>query len=280
MIARSALAALVHDCFLRDVSALKPGNVGKHGAGHDMTCEHFIESARVAAPVLCDARLGVGERILAAVRATRAAVHCNTNLGMLLLLAPIVKAAEGAAAPAALRAGIRSVLASLGREDSRNIFAAIRLARPGGLGRVAEHDVNAPGNSDIRVAMEAARERDLVALQYADGYQEAAGLGVARLRTYDQRWNSVEWAVTACYLTLLASFPDSHVRRKHGAATAERVRKKAALVLNRFIGYTDPRNATGRLLVFDRQLKKAGINPGACADLTVASLLLYRLGVE
>lgn len=279
MIARAALAALVHDCFLRDVSALKPGNVGEHGAGHDMTCDHFIESARVATPILCDARLGVGARILAAVRATRAAAHCNTNLGMLLLLAPIIKTAEGITAPAEFRAGLLATLASLGREDSRHIFAAIRLARPGGLGRVEKHDVNAPGNADIRAAMEAARDRDLVALQYAGGYQEAAGLGVACMRTYDQRWNSVEWAMVACYLTLLAHFPDSHVRRRHGAAAAERVRKKAALVLNRFVGYNEPRDATGRLLVFDRQLKEAGVNPGACADLTVASLLLYRLGV-
>ena len=34
---------------------------------------------------------------------------------------------------------------------------------------------------------------------------------------------------------------------------------------------------TGPLLDFDRTLKERGINPGTSADLTVATLLVYRL---
>jgi triphosphoribosyl-dephospho-CoA synthase len=77
----------------------------------------------------------------------------------------------------------------------------------------------------------------------------------------------------------LASFPDSHVRRKHGIEVAEQVRKKTIPVRERFASYDNPGDARDVLMIFDRELKESEINPGTCADLTIASLLLYRLGV-
>ena len=285
--ARPGLARVLLDCFLCEVRALKPGNVSRHAGGHDMECEDFITSAERVAPILCDPAIGVGRRILESVRATLAAVHCNTNLGMILLAAPLIRAWErsapaspvGGAEPAkGLSAALRAVLASLAPADGRDLFAAIRLANPGGLGRVEKHDVqDLASGADLGAAMEAARGRDLVARQYANGYREVLRVGAPRLRDYERRWNSAEWACVACYLGYLAQFPDTHVLRKHGAAAAARTRAQALAAWERFADCGDPERMRDFLLTFDRELKRDGINPGACADLTFASLLARRL---
>ena len=273
------LAAQLYDCFICDINALKPGNVGRHGTGHGMDCADFIKSAQVVTPILCDHRLRLGKRILSSVEATSAAVHCNTNLGMLLLLAPVIWIFEQLDAPGDFRALIKPALVSLGRQEARDIFTAIRLANPGGLGKVDKYDVNSAVDIDIYSAMHAAKERDLIALQYTNGYREVVNLGIKCLQKYHNRWNSVEWAVVACYLMYMASFPDSHIRRKYGLEIAEQVRKKTQPVLEQFGGYDNPGDAKDVLMIFDKELKEAEINPGTCADLTVAGLLLYRLGV-
>ena len=273
------LAAQVYDCFTCDINALKPGNVGRHGAGHGMECADFTRSAQVVTPILCNHRLGLGKRILAGVEATLAAVHCNTNLGMLLLIAPVIRVFEQLDSPEDFKDLIKPTLVSLGRQEAQDIFAAIRLANPGGLGKVDKYDVNSPLEIDIFSAMDAAKDRDLIALQYANGYREVVNLGIKCLQNYHNRWNSVEWAVVACYLMYMASFPDSHVRRKHGMEIAEQVRKKTVPVREWFTDCDNPGDAKDVLMIFDRELKESEINPGTCADLTIASLLLYRLGV-
>ena len=273
------LATQVYDCFISDINALKPGNVGRHGAGHGMDYADFVKSADVVTPILCNRSLALGARILSSVEATSAAVHCNTNLGMTLLVAPVIWVFERLAAPEDFPGVIKPALKSLGRQDAQDIFAAIRLANPGGLGKADKYDVNSCVDIDIYSAMDAAKDRDLIALQYVNGYREVINLGTKCLQSYHNRWNSVEWAVVACYLMYMARFPDSHIRRKYGPGIAEQVRKKATPVLAQFGDYDDPGDAEDVLMIFDRELKESEINPGTCADLTVASLLLYRLGV-
>ncbi len=276
----ASLAQQVYDCFICDIDALKPGNVGRHGAGHGMECADFIRSAQAVTPILCDRRLDIGKKILSSVKATMAEVQCNTNLGMVLLIAPIIQVFQQHGPQAYFRHTVTSTLKSLGRQEAQDIFAAIRLANPGGLGKVDKYDVNSPLDIDIYSAMEAAQDRDLVARQYVNGYREVTNIGVKCLRDHHDRWNSVEWAVVACYLMYMASFPDSHIRRKYGIETAHQVRKRTKPVLEQFMSYDNPEDARKTLMHFDRELKASGLNPGACADLTVASLLLFRLGID
>lgn len=273
------LETLVYECFICDINALKPGNVGRHGGGHGMDYEDFVRSAEVVTPILCDRRLGIGRRILSGIEATRAAVHCNTNLGMVLLVAPIIRAFQEHGRQVDFRRTLASTLKSLGRQESQDIFAAIRLANPGGLGKVGRYDVNSLPDIDIYSAMKAAQDRDLVALQYANGYREVVDLGLKCLQNRFDRWNNVEWAVVACYLMYMASFPDSHIRRKHGMEAAEQVRIRTKPVMEQFMSYDNPEDAREALMNLDRELKTSELNPGACADLTVASLLLLRLEI-
>lgn len=247
-----------------ELLALKPGNVHLHADGHGMTAQDFRLSAQVAAPCIARPGLGVGARILAATQATRAACGQNTNLGILLLAAPLAAAAES-------RAGLDSILAGLTVEDAALAYRAIRLAAPGGLGRSDRHDVADEPTVTLLEAMRIAADRDRIAWQYAHGFADVLRLGLPRLDGRLAAGWPESWAVTATYLAFLATFPDSHIERKHGPAVAAQVRDRAAVLDRDLLAAADPSALEGRLLAFDRELKERRINPGTSADLTVAS---------
>lgn len=256
-----------------ELEALKPGNVHIHAPGHDLVVDDFRLSAEASAPAIADPALSVGERVLGAVTATRAAVGTNTNLGIVLLAAPLA-AAGAAPGPGDLRARLARVLAGLDRDDARAVFAAIRLAAPGGLGHAEAHDVREPARVGLGEAMAAAAHRDRVACQYATGFADVLDLGVPCLRSARAGGAEPAWAATATYLAFLAAFPDSHVARRHGPDAAERVRARAASL---DLDGADPSAHAPRLLALDADLKRAGINPGTSADLVVATLLAAAL---
>jgi len=252
---------------LLELRALKPGNVHIHAGGHAMSIADFTTSARVSAAPLAARGAPVGARILAAIRATRDAVGQNTNLGIVLLAAPLLAAAE-TAAPGGLRAALAELLRALTIDDAVAAYEAIRLAAPAGLGRVAAQDVTAAPSLDLRQVMALAAERDRIARQYAEDYADVFAIGVARLDAERRRGTDREWAASHVYMDFLAAFPDSHLARKHGAAVAESVRAEAATLAG-MPAHTRP----SALLAFDEKLKRGGLNPGTSADLTVASLL-------
>jgi triphosphoribosyl-dephospho-CoA synthase len=266
-------AAFVAAC--RDeIDAPKPGNVHVYAAGHRMTAQDFIRSAAAAAAPLC-APGRVGARILGAVEATFAAVGANTNLGIILLCAPLAAAAERGRPD--LRAALVQVLADLDLEDARKTFRAIVRAAPGGLGRADAHDVFAPPTVTLREAMAAAAGRDRIAHQYASGFADVFELGAGLLADARQRWADPRWATLATYLGYLAAFPDTHIVRRHGPAAADEVRRRAAPVLERLQAGADPESLMPALLAWDAELKARALNPGTSADLTVATIFAHRV---
>ncbi|CAO3451018.1 triphosphoribosyl-dephospho-CoA synthase [Azospirillum largimobile] len=261
-----------------EVMALKPGNVHVHAAGHGMTVADFLLSAEVAAPEIARLGASVGERILRAVRATRAAVNCNTNLGILLLAAPLARAAEMPPSRP-LRDRVCAVLEELSVEDADAAYEAIRLAAPGGLGRAAEHDVAGPATVDLRTAMAAARSRDRIAAQYADGFRDVFEIGVVRARALDGKDAGKDPVpiAEAVYLEFLTAFPDSHVLRKQGETVAAALMTEAQEVRRQLVAEKSDAVRHDHLFAFDARLKWQGINPGTSADLTVASLFAHWL---
>ncbi len=271
------LEMMVQNSFIHEIDALKPGNVSKYAAGHDMTYCDFETSAKLCTPILCSDSLGLGESILRSVEVTKEEIGCNTNLGMLLLFAPLIKAYKTKNKGDSIRTSLKNVLERIDQKDSENIFQAIRLAQPGGLGRVEEQDVNFSPSISLLEAMGLAAERDMVARQYISGYEAVFIVGLKRLVEFDKRWNSVEWATVACYLSLMVTFPDSHIRRKFGVDVAKQILNRSKPVFERFINNKNPAAAKSELLEFDKELKDSGINPGTSADLTAASLLVYAM---
>ncbi len=276
---RDALERAVLESFLGEINALKPGNVHRYAGGHGMRFEDFLISAQVATPILCNPAFGLGDRCFKAIQATANAVGSNTNLGMVLLFAPIICAAQQGAAPDTLADHINKLIQGAGTADVAGIFAAIALANPGGLGQVPAHDVRSAPECTLLEAMSAAADRDLVARQFTFGYRDIFEVGLPVFRRHFALGLGVEWATVCCYLRFLASFPDSHIQRKHGSQVAQQVSQRAAAVLAEIEQHKDPGTMTSLLLGLDREWKDAGINPGTSADMAAASLLLHHLDV-
>jgi len=247
-----------------EATARKPGNVHRYRDFDDCNYLDFMLSAAAIAPVMATAcQRRVGATILEAVRATRRVTGTNTNLGIVLLLAPL------AAVPTEqdLRGGIERVLAEMDVEDARQVYEAIRLASPGGLGRVSEQDVYAEPTQTLRQVMALAADRDLVARQYVNGFAEVFNDGVPALLAGLERTGSMEGAIISAQLHLMAHHPDTLIARKRGPAEAEEASRRARNVLE--IGW-------GELKAFDAWLRQEGHarNPGATADLLTACLFV------
>ena len=260
---------------LAELTALKPGNVHVFADGHRLTTEQFARSADAAQRPLATYGARVGQRILDAVEATQAAVGTNTNLGIILLCAPLAAAAESPHAD--LRSALARVLDDLDTADADLAFRAIVRAAPAGLGQVAENDVTRPARVTLRRAMADAAERDRVARQYVTAYADIFDAGLPRLATASAKKWPEEWAISAIYLGFLAAFPDSHIVRKYGSAVAQTVQDSAIGFDAKMQSSWDPSRLADELLAWDAALKAKNLNPGTSADLTVATLFAHRL---
>jgi len=282
-----AQASYLDACEL-DVAVRKPGNVSRLSAGHGMDAALFSASARASVGPLFRADARVGDRIEAAVAATWDVAGCNTNLGIVLLCAPIARAVElhpEADEPATLRSAVEGVLADLDVDDARAAYRAIALARPGGLGSAPAEDVHSVPSIDLRAAMALAAERDRIARQYRDGCAELFELGLPPLAAASSSLSTarrgpvaavVTDAVQQVYLAFLASRPDSHIVRKHGAALAHSVMRSAQTWRARALAGARL-DADPDFAAWDLELKAAGLNPGTSADFTVAALFIAGL---
>jgi triphosphoribosyl-dephospho-CoA synthase len=259
-----------------EVTARKAGNVHRFRDFEDSTFLDFILSAAAVAPVLARAaNAEPGALALACVRATRAVVSTNTNLGIVLLLAPLAAVPE----EVNLRAGVEAVLASTNVEDARLVYEAIRLAAPGGLGRAAEQDVAEQPTQTLREVMALAAGRDLVARQYANGFREVFEIGAPAVLEGIEQTESLEGAIVHAQLQLLARQPDTLIARKLGPAEAQEAGARAARVLA--LGWPGAREGREALAELDGWLRAEGHrrNPGATADLLTAALfVLLREG--
>jgi triphosphoribosyl-dephospho-CoA synthase len=253
--------AFIAACRL-EVRALKPGNVHIYADGHGMRVADFEKSAEAAAPHIANPNLRVGQRIRRAVDATFEAVQCNTNLGIILLCAPLALAAgtplavaAGAPSGNTLEQRLKTVLANLNDDDTRDVFATIARATPGGLGEASDGDVRAapPPGMTLMKAMDLAESRDLIAREYISGFKHIFALEQDRYAARLANGWSAEDALARIFISELARVADTHIARKFGAARAEDVRASAA------------------------QFKADGLNPGSLADLMAATAFTHNL---
>jgi triphosphoribosyl-dephospho-CoA synthase len=255
-----------------EIEAPKPGNVHVFAGGHNMEAAHFLTSADVSAGSLSIVGASVGARVLGAIEASFAAVGMNTNLGIILLCAPLAMAAEQGGD---LRAALAGVLENLDREDAANVFRAITRANPGGLGAATRYDVREPPRITLLEAMREAAPRDRIAYQYASNFDDVFVTGFASIEEAKKAEIDPPLRAVNVYLSFLSRFPDTHIFRKFGSDAAAAVQQEAREILPLF--KARPHDCLTVLLAFDASLKARGFNPGTSADLTVATLFADRL---
>lgn len=266
MIGSGRLAQLA--CVL-EVMAPKPGNVHRSRDLADLRFIDFLTSALAIGEAIDRAAVdGVGRAVEQAIEATRQLVATNTNLGMVLLLAPL------AAVPAdrPLREGVRDVLDRTTIDDARAVYRAIRRAQPGGMGSVPEQDIADEPTLPLKSIMALAAGRDLVAKQYADGFQEVLDDALPVLEESISLGRSVETSIVAAHLGVLSRHADSLIARKAGIDRAAEVSRRASEVLA--AGWPDRAEGLRMCEAFDQWLRDPTIrlNPGTTADLVTAAL--------
>jgi triphosphoribosyl-dephospho-CoA synthase len=261
---------------LLEVSAPKPGNVNRYADFEDARFEDFLLSAVAIGPAIeMAATASVGQAILQAVRDTRSLVNTNTNLGTVLLAIPLSKAYHRGGRN--LRKELQAVLDRLTVEDARQVYVAIRMAQPGGLGRVEQGDISQEPTFSLQQAMALASERDTIAREYCTGYAITFEIGLPTLLSARRTGADLSTAVVQTFITLLAQVPDTLIQRKRGAEVARWVSNRARQVLD--LGGAMTKAGRAALCQLDNELRDARhtLNPGTTADLTATVVFLALL---
>lgn len=278
------LGQLVERACVLEARTPKPGNVHPGVSFSNLTYQDLVESAAAIRPVFDRASSqAIGTTVLEAVTLTRCRVETNANLGIVLLLAPLARA--GGADRVTTREGretlrrrIREVLRATTLADAEQVYEAIRLARPGGLGRVSEADVRSRPTGTLLEMMRLARDRDMIARQYANAYREVVGESLPLLDRTLKSGAGLERSIVMSFLDLLSRHGDSLISRKCGEEVSREAARRAGDVLEK--GWPDSREGARALRDLDRWLRSDGHrrNPGTSADLTVAVLFLAIRG--
>jgi triphosphoribosyl-dephospho-CoA synthase len=275
---------------LLEASAAKPGNVSPGRPFADLRYEDFLAgAAAIGAPMTAAGSQPLGVTIRRAIDATARWTRSNTNLGIVLLLAPLARAAvflkadttsESVASgfSRTLRDETRRVLDASTVDDARNVYAAIRIAAPGGLGTVDDQDVADEPTETLLNVMRRAAGRDGVAREYATAFELTFTTAVPVLER--ARRDHLSWpdAIVETFLTILAASADTHIARRGGAAMAADVSRQARATM----AAGGVRSAEGRDAIerMDRELRDARHigNPGTTADLTAAAIFVALVG--
>ncbi len=269
MAQRDTIGELIKIACIWEVAARKVGNVHRNADFQGTSYANFVQSAVAISSCFEGAwTRSVGEIILQAVEATHSAVKQNTNLGIILILAPL--AAADPEKP--LKEGVKDVLASLTKRDASLTFEAIRCAKPGGLGGATEQDVRSEPAVSLLEAMRMAEERDAIARQYANNYTDIFNFGVPSILAGLKRFTTLEAAIVDLQLRWLEKEPDSLIARKNGRGVACGVLEQAAKVVK--LGGIATSEGRRAGIELDRYLRSDGnnLNPGTTADLIAACL--------
>ncbi|RIZ70204.1 MAG: triphosphoribosyl-dephospho-CoA synthase [Methylococcales bacterium] len=277
MMLQQQLSTLYQQACEIELQAFKPGNVSVYAEGHDMTVADFRVSAKVSADALCNTDYSLGEKIYYAVQATNAAVACNTNLGIILLCAPLIQAMSEIKQGISLRQALQQVLISTTIDDADWVFKAIMLASPGGLGRADDQDVSEKPSITLIEAMRLSSHKDRIALQYVSDYQDIFDFAVPIHYNAVRKSTLPEWAALSVYAALLSHFPDSHIERKFGKQYSEMVAQRMSKVSSELSMADVPEQILPLLYSLDQEFKAKGLNPGTMADMTVATVFTVFL---
>jgi len=294
---------------LFEVSADKPGNVNLTVGFEGTRYEHFLASAVAAAPffelaaqrgiAIAEGKTnvrnaGLGRIIKDCVASINAWQHGgNTLLGTVILLSPIAVAAgmapvneEAAFDISKLRNNLKHVVESTTSDDAVQLYEAINIANPSGLGKAPELDVNDPGsvgrivkeNISLFQVFEIASKYDSVCYEWVNNYPKTFDLAYPYLLKQITETGNLNVAIVHTFLKVLAEHPDTFIARKVGIEKAQEVSAKAERILE--LGGLETSSGKKSLQKFDLELRQSGslLNPGTTADIIAAALALCVLG--
>lgn len=264
-----------------DVFSIKPGNVFFNHPAYGMTHKDFLQSSMACSDIICENGMDIGIKVLECVKASFDVVGCNTNLGIILLCAPIVEAIYLDKDHKFLQSNLKIVIDGIDEKQTASIYKAINMAHAGGMGSKEEFDLNEDNSSNFRLfeAMSFASSYDYIASEYISYFHNVINTISPSWRNYFNNMKDDKCATTATFLNLISSTPDSLIARKHGESVAKEVSARFKDISDDYCSSEAPKNLNNKLLLLDSELKIQGLNPGTTADVVVASIFLNRLGL-
>ncbi|KAA5545361.1 triphosphoribosyl-dephospho-CoA synthase [Roseiconus nitratireducens] len=268
-------------CIL-EATAPKAGNVFPGRSFPDLRYVDFVTAAEITAEAFDRSAKPFSRTVCRIVESIADQIGSNVNLGILLLLGPLVQADNSPHGPDDLsiwQESVANVLHSLTPEDSRNLYAAIRAAAPGGMGVATQMDLSGPPPKSFLAAMRSAKSRDRIAENYADGFTDLFQTVVPILRESLQQRGDVLAGIADAHLHLLAERPDTLILRKFGPEAARDVQRKvpadrqdprAIEDFDRFLRQSESVPAAA----IQTALPRHPYNPGTTADLIAAALYI------
>jgi triphosphoribosyl-dephospho-CoA synthase len=260
----------------KDIELIKPGNVNLLSSHKDTKAQDYLDSAILSSKELFNQNYSLGKRILESVNVTRSQVNVNTNLGIILLCAPVIQSYIDFN-NLDLREGIKKTLSTTSIKDTHDLCAAINISSPGGLGDSDMYDTASYPNASIKQIMDYSQEYDRISYQYSHNFSDIFDFIIPKLEFLNQRYESLDISLSLLFIEILAKIPDSHISRKFGDKIAKKTSNNARDLLKILDREHDPDYLAKALNNLDYEYKKKGINPGTTADLLVASLMIYKI---
>ncbi|NHJ48413.1 MAG: ATP--dephospho-CoA triphosphoribosyl transferase CitG [Asgard group archaeon] len=295
-------------CLLEVSATPKPGNVHRFRDFYDVRYEDFLASsvsfgywieelALKGSQIRTDptkwSELHLGLTIKKAVEQSNF-FHGrgNTNLGIILLLAPLSVAAGmtfdskfSNCNSVDLNLAVIDVMKNTTVEDAIAVSEAIALANPGGLGEAARYNVKSDSfrdeliqdNITLELLMLNCKSRDNICFELSQSYMITFHTGLPILQRTISQCNDINIATINTYLAILASFPDTLVQRKLGKELANNISDRAKTINS--LGGALTVEGRRELEEFDIELREETekINPGTTADLVASTLFAYLL---
>ena len=260
----------------KDIELIKPGNVNIKSPHSDTNAEDYLESSLLSSKELFKPDYSLGERILNSIKITRSKIKTNTNLGIILLCAPIIHACIYFN-NLTMREGIKKTLSSSTVKDTQDLCMAINISAPGGLGTREIYDTASKPTVNILEIMNHSASYDRISYQYSHDYSDIFDFIIPRLVFLNKKHNSLDISLSLMFMEILAKIPDSHISRKFDDKIAKKTSNNASDLLKILDREYSPDYLADRLNNLDYEYKKKGINPGTTADLLVASLMIYKI---
>jgi triphosphoribosyl-dephospho-CoA synthase len=293
---------------LFEVSADKPGNVNLTVGFEGTQYKHFLASAVAAAPYFeLAAERGVavsrGEVRINDVKLGRIIRDCvtdinawqhggNTSLGTIILLSPMAVAAgmtankeEQVFGIPELRENVKLVVESTTPKDAVDVYEAIKIANPSGLGKAPELDINDPNsvnkilekNVSLFQVFKIASKYDNVCSEWVNNYPITFDVAYPYLIEQLGKNEDLEVAIIHTFVKVLSEYPDTFIARKVGTEKAAEISSVAEEILK--LGGLKTSSGKEKLREFDLFLRQSSnlLNPGTTADIIAAALALCIL---
>ncbi|MHA1311898.1 MAG: triphosphoribosyl-dephospho-CoA synthase [Candidatus Helarchaeota archaeon] len=287
----------------------KPGNVHRTRDFNFTRYEHFLVGGvviRSAFQSLCEntvnviknnkkySKLSLGQYILQAIIETKKWQNGgNINLGIILLLVPLCAAScvlinQSINKPNDfnfLRDEVDKILKSSTYKDTINLYKAIKIANPGGMGNVEKYDINNENslklikkdNINLYDIFNQSKEWDSIAMELVSKYRITFDIGLPYFIETFQKCHDINIAIVNTFLKIVSEIPDSLIIRQYGKKIANEYSGKALELISKG-GLLNP-SIKNKLFKWDRSIIRTNlkINPGTTADLTVSTIFVSLL---